>query len=43
MSLKPLEVRVQIIELPTLVEKKSKEMDLNDTPKLMSLSINDLS
>ena len=39
MSLKPLEVRVQIIELPALVEKKSKEMDLNDIPEPMSLPI----
>ena len=42
MSSKPLEVRVPITELPTLVEKKSKETDLNDTPEPMSLPINDL-
>ena len=42
MSLKPLEVRVSITELPTLVEKKSKQMDLNNTPEPMSLPINDL-
>ena len=41
MSSKPLEVRVPITELPTLVEKKSKQTDLKDTPKLMSLPIND--
>ena len=43
MSSKPLEVRVPITELPTLVEKKSKQKDLHDTPKPMSLPINDLS
>ena len=43
MSSKPLEVRVLITELPTLVEKKSKQTDLNDTPEPMSLLINDLS
>ena len=37
-----LEVRVPITELATLVEKKSKQTDLNDTPELMSLPINDL-
>ena len=37
MSSKPLEVRVPITELHTLVEKKSKQTDLNDTPELMSL------
>ena len=42
MTLKPLEVRVPITELPTLVEKKSKQMDLNDTPEPMSLPINEL-
>ena len=43
MSSKPLEVQVLITELPTLVEKKSKQTDLNDTPEPMSLPINDLS
>jgi len=43
MSSKPLEVRVPITELPMLVEKKSKQTDLNVTPKPMSLPINDLS
>ena len=43
MSLKPLEVRVPITELLTLVEKKSKQTDLNDTPEPISLTINDLS
>ena len=42
MSSKPLKVRVPITELPTLVEKKSKKMDLIDTPEPMSLPINDL-
>ena len=42
MTWKPVEVQVPITELATLVEKKSKQMDLNDTPKLMSLPINDL-
>ena len=42
MTSKPLEVRVLITELPTQVEKKSKQTDLNDTPKPMSLPINDL-
>ena len=42
MSWKPLEVWVPINELPTAVEKKSKQMDLNNTPKPMSLSIDDL-
>ena len=42
MSLKPLEVRVPITELATLVEKKLKQADLNDTPEPMSLPINDL-
>ena len=32
MSSKPLKVRVSINELPILVEKKSKQTDLNDTP-----------
>ena len=32
-----------ILELPTLVEKKSKQTDLNDTPEPMSLPINDVS
>ena len=42
MSFKPLEVRVPITELPTLVEKKSKQTDLNGTPEPMSLPNNDL-
>ena len=37
------EVRVPITELPTLVEKKSKQADVNDTPEPMSLPMNDLS
>ena len=41
MSSKPLEVQVPITELPTLVEKKSKQTDLSDTPEQMSLPIND--
>ena len=32
-----------ITELPTLVEKKSKQTDLNNTPEPMLFSINDLS
>ena len=43
MSSKLLEVWVSITELPTLVEKKSKLTDLNDTPKPMLLPINDVS
>ena len=43
MSSKLLEVLVWITELPMLVEKKSKQTDLNGTPELMSLPINDLS
>ena len=43
MSSKLLDLRVPITELPTLVKKKSKQTDLNDTPELMSLPINDLS
>ena len=43
MSFKPLEVQVPITELPTLAEKKSKQMDLNGTPEPMSLPISDLS
>ena len=35
-------VRVPITELPMLVEKKSKQTDLNDIPEPMSLPINDL-
>ena len=42
MSSKPLGVQVPITELPTLVGKKLKQTDLNDTHKPMSLSINDL-
>ena len=41
MSSKPLEVQVPITELPMLVEKKSKQTDLSDTPEQMSLPIND--
>ena len=43
MSSKPLEVQVPITELPTLMEKKSKQTDLKNTPEPMSLLINDLS
>ena len=43
MSSKPLEVWVPITELPMLVEKKSKQTDLNGTPEPMSLLINDIS
>ena len=39
---KPLEVRVLITELPTLVEKESKQTELNDIPEPISLPINDL-
>ena len=42
MSSKLLKVRVLITELPTLVEKRSNKMDLNNTPEPMSLPINDL-
>ena len=42
MSSKPLEVWVPITELPTLVEKKSKQTDLNDTLEPLSLPIKDL-
>ena len=42
MSSKPLEGGVPITELHMLVEKKSKQTDLNDTPEPMSLLINDL-
>ena len=42
MSSKPLEVRVPITELPTVVEKKSKQTDLNDTLEPLSLPIKDL-
>ena len=38
MSLKPLEILVLITELLTLLEKKPKQTDLNDTLKPMSLS-----
>ena len=34
---KPFEVWVLITELPTLVKKKTKQTDLNDTPKHYSL------
>ena len=37
--IKTVPVRVLITELPTLVEKKSKQTDLNDTPEPMSLPI----
>ena len=43
MSSKPLEAWVPITELPTLVERKSKQTALNDRPEPMSLPINDLS
>ena len=43
MSSEPLVVRVLITELPTCMEKKSKQTDLKDTPEQMSLPINDLS
>ena len=39
MSLKPLKVQVPLTELPTLVEKKSKQTYLSDTPEPMSLPI----
>ena len=39
MTSKPLEVRVPITELPTLVEKKSKQTYLNNKPEQMSLPI----
>ena len=41
MTSEQLEVRVLITELPTSVEKKSKQTDLNDTPEPMLLPIND--
>jgi hypothetical protein len=37
MSSKSLEVRGQITETPTLVDKKSKQTDLNDTPEPMDV------
>ena len=40
MSSKPLEVRVPNTDLPTLVEKKSKQMDLNDTPEQKDIQRN---
>ena len=43
MSSKLLEVRFPITELPKLVEKKSKQTDLNDTPEPIALPIYDLS
>ena len=42
MSLEPLEVQVSITEVPTLVEKKSKQMALSYTPVQMSLPINEI-
>ena len=50
MTLKPLEVRIPITELPTLVERKPKQTALRkpkqtalkDKPESMSLPINDL-
>ena len=33
-TISALEVRVPINELPTQVEKKSKQTDLNDTPNI---------
>ena len=35
-------LQVTITELPILVEKKSKQTDLNDTPQPMLLPVNDL-
>ena len=43
MTLKPVVLRVQITELPTLVERKSKQTALNNKPEQMSLPINDIS
>ena len=43
MTLKPVVLRVPITELPTLVERKSKQTALNGKPEPMSLPINDLS
>ena len=43
MTLKPVVLWVPITELPTLVERESKQTALNDRPKLMSLPIYDLS
>ena len=42
MTLKPVEVWVPLTELPTLVQQKSKQTDLDDRPKPMALPINDL-
>ena len=41
MSSEPLVVRVLITELPTYMEKKSKQTDLNYTPVPMTLPIYD--
>ena len=43
MTSKLVVLRVLMTELPMLVEQKSKQTALNDTPELMSLPINDLS
>ena len=37
--IKAVPVRVLITELPTLVEKKLEQTDLNDTPKSMSFPL----
>ena len=42
MTSKPVVLRVLITELPTLVERKSKQTALNDKPEPVSLPINDL-
>ncbi len=42
-DIKVVEVRVPITELPTLVEQKSKQTDIDDRLEPMSLPINDLS
>ena len=42
MSSEPLEVRVLITEIPMYVEKNSKQMDLKDTPVLMTSPIDDI-
>ena len=39
MTLKPVVLRVPITELPTVVERKSKQTALNDRPEPMSLPI----
>ena len=42
MTLKPLKVWVPITELLMLVEKNSKQTDLNDTPEPMPLPTNNI-